>query len=208
MFKVIRMVKRGDKLPAEFRQEWLERNRELRKTANKLVAGVLADGNILPGEPLFHGVAALYYRTVAEARAAHEKDIGKDAISVIAEEKVLFEKSGATFKAVAQLKVILTAVRKKELAPAQFKDAALKGYAKAESKALIQAGVQKAVASFAQPEKGVAAFDVMLELYFDTAEDIKAAFGSPVIGMLRKEEDALADMNAPEIRMVVEEFVL
>jgi hypothetical protein len=208
MFKVIRMVKRGDKLPAEFRQEWLERNRELRKTANKLVAGVLADGNILPGEPLFHGVAALYYRTVAEARAAHEKDIGKDAISVIAEEKVLFEKSGATFKAVAQLKVILTAVRKKELAPAQFKDAALKGYAKAESKALIQAGVQKAVASFAQPEKGVAAFDVMLELYFDTADDIKAAFGSPVIGMLRKEEDALADMNAPEIRMVVEEFVL
>jgi hypothetical protein len=208
MFKVIRMVKRGDKLPAEFRQEWLERNRELRKTASKLVAGVLADGNILPGEPLFHGVAALYYRTIAEARAAHEKDIGKDAISVIAEEKVLFEKSGATFKAVAQLKVVLTAARKKELTPAQFKDAALKGYAKAESKALIGAGVQKAVASFTQPEKGVGAFDVMLELYFDTADDIKAAFGSPVIGMLRKEEDTLADMNAPEIRMVVEEFVL
>ena len=208
MFKVIRMVKRGDKLPAEFRQEWLERNRELRKTAGKLVAGVLADGNILPGEPLYHGVAALYYRTIAEARAAHEKDIGKDAISVITEEKVLFEKSGATFKAVAQLKVILTAVRKKELTPAQFKDAALKGYAKAESKALIEAGVQKAVASFAQPEKGVPAFDVMLELYFDTADDIKAAFGSPVIGMLRKEEDTLADINAPEIRMVVEEFVL
>jgi len=208
MFKLIRMVKRGDKLPAEFRQEWLERNRELRKTAGKLVAGVLADGNILPGEPLFHGVAALYYRTLSEARAAHEKDIGKDAISVITEEKVLFEKSGATFKAVAQLKVILTAVRKKELTPAQFKDAALKGYAKAESKALIEAGVQKAVASFAQPEKGVAAFDVMLELYFDTADDIKAAFGSPVIGMLRKEEDTLADINAPEIRMVVEEFVL
>jgi len=208
MFKVIRMVKRGDKLPAEFRQEWLERNRELRKTAGKLVAGVLADGNILPGEPLFHGVAALYYRTLSEARAAHEKDIGKDAISVITEEKVLFEKSGATFKAVAQLKVILTAVRKKELTPAQFKDAALKGYAKAESKALIEAGVQKAVASFAQPEKGVPAFDVMLELYFDTADDIKAAFGSPVIGMLRKEEDTLADINAPEIRMVVEEFVL
>ena len=208
VFKVIRMVKRGDKLPAEFRQEWLERNRELRKTAGKLVAGVLADGNILPGEPLFHGVASLYYRTIAEARAAHEKDIGKDAISVIAEEKVLFEKSGATFKAVAQLKVILTAVRKKELTPAQFKDAALKGYAKAESKALIEAGVQKAVASFAQPEKGISAFDVMLELYFDTADDIKGAFGSPVIGMLRKDEDALVDMNAPEIRMVVEEFVL
>jgi hypothetical protein len=208
MFKVIRMVKRGDKLPAEFRQEWLERNRELRKTAGKLIASVLAEGNILPGEPLFHGVAALYYPTLAEARAAHEKAIGKDAISVVAQEKVLFEKSGATYKPMGQLKVVLTAVRKKELTPAQFKDAALKGYAKAESKALIQAGVQKAVASFAQAEKGIAALDVMLELYFDSADEIKAAFGSPVIGMLRKEEDALVDINAPEIRMVVEEFVL
>src|SRR5690349_24759701 len=46
MLKVIRMVKRGDKLPAEFRQEWLERNRELRKAASNLVASVTADGNI------------------------------------------------------------------------------------------------------------------------------------------------------------------
>jgi hypothetical protein len=209
MFKVIRMVKRGDKLPAEFRQEWLERNRELRKTAGKLVAGVLAEGNILPGEPLFHGVAALYYRTIAEARAAHEKDIGKDAISVIAEEKVLFEKSGATFKAVAQLKVILTAARKKELTPAQFKDASLKGYAKAESKALMESSIQKIVASFAVPEKDKPApFDVMLELYFNEKDDVKAAFASPVIGMLRKDEETLVQLDAPEIRIVAEEHVL
>ena len=50
------MVKRGDKLPAEFRQEWLERNRELRKTAGKLLASVIADGNILPGEPLYRAL--------------------------------------------------------------------------------------------------------------------------------------------------------
>jgi uncharacterized protein (UPF0335 family) len=209
MFRVIRMVKRGDKLPAEFRQEWLERNRELRKTAGKLLASVIADGNILPGEPLYHGVASLYYPAVVEARAAHEKDIGKDAISVIAEERVLFEKSGATYKTMGQLKVILTDVRKKELTPAQFKDAASKVYAKIESKTMIDAGVQKMVVSFAQPEKGKEpAFDSMLELYFASADEIKSAFGSPVIGELRKEIEPFVDLNAPEIRMVVEESTL
>src|SRR2546429_5406952 len=78
MLKVIRMVKRGDKLPAEFRQEWLERNRELRKTANNLVGSAIADGNILPGEPLFHGVAGLYYTAINQARDADEIDIRKE----------------------------------------------------------------------------------------------------------------------------------
>ena len=145
MLKVIRMVKRGDKLPAEFRQEWLERNRELRKTANNLVASVVADGNILPGEPLFQGVAALYYPAINEAHAAHEMDIGKEALSVIAEEKVLYERTGATLKPMGQLKVILTSIRKKELTPAQYKDAALKGYAKVESKMLMDSGILKIV---------------------------------------------------------------
>jgi uncharacterized protein with gpF-like domain len=209
MFKLIRMVKRGDKLPAEFRQEWLERNRELRKTAANLVASVLADGNILPGEPAYHGVAALSFSTITEASAAQGKDTGKDTLSVIAsEEKLLFERTGATLKPIGQLKVILTSARKKELTPAQFKDAALKGYAKTESKALMDSGIQKIVASFAAPEEKTPAFDVMLELYFADADSLKAAFGSPVIGMLRKDEEALVDLNAPEIRLVVEEHVL
>jgi len=209
MFKLIRMVKRGDKLPAEFRQEWLERNRELRKTAGNLVASVLADGAILPGEPAYHGVAALYFRTIEEARAAKGQSADKDAISVIAsEEKVLFERTGATLKPVGQLKVILTAVRKKDLPPAQFKEAALKGYAKTESKALMESGIQKIVASFAAPEEKEPAFDAMLELYFADADTLKAAFGSPLIGTLRKDEEALVDLNAPEIRIVAEEHVL
>ena len=208
MLKVIRMVKRGDKLPAEFRQEWLERNRELRKTANNLVASVLADGNILPGEPLFHGVAALYYPAINEARAAHEMEIGKEALSVIAEEKVLYERTGATLKPMGQLKVILTSIRKKELTPAQYKDAALKGYAKVESKMLMDSGILKIVGSFATAGEKKQGFDSMLELYFASADELKAAFGSPLIGALRKDEETLVDLDAPEVRIVAEEFVL
>jgi hypothetical protein len=208
MLKVIRMVKRGDKLPAEFRQEWLERNRELRKTANNLVASVAADGNILPGEPLFHGVAALYYPAINEARAAHEKEIGKDALSVIAEEKVLYERTGATLKPMGQLKVVFTAIRKKELTPAQYKDAALKGYAKVESKMLMDSGILKIVGSFATAGEKKQGFDSMLELYFASADELKAAFGSPLIGTLRKDEETIVDLDAPEVRLVAEEFVL
>ena len=208
MLKVIRMVKRGDKLPAEFRQEWLERNRELRKTANNLVASVAADGNILPGEPLFDGVAALYYPAPNEARAAHEKEIGKDALSVIAEEKVLYERTGATLKPMGQLKVIFTAMRKKELTPAQYKDAALKGYAKVESKMLMDSGILKIVGSFATAGEKKQGFDSMLELYFASADELKAAFGSPLIGTLRKDEETIVDLDAPEVRLVAEEFVL
>ena len=51
-------------------------------------------------------------------------------------------------------------------------------------------------------------FDAMLELYFPDADTLKAAFGSPVIGALRKDEEALVDLNAPEIRIVAEEHVL
>ena len=208
MLKVIRMVKRGDKLPAEFRQEWLERNRELRKTANNLAASVAADGNILPGEPLFHGVAALYYPAINEARAAHEKEIGKEALSVIAEEKVLYERTGATLKPMGQLKVVFTAIRKKELTPAQYKDAALKGYAKVESKMMMDSGILKIVGSFATAGEKKQGFDSMLELYFASADELKAAFGSPLIGTLRKDEETIVDLDAPEVRLVAEEFVL
>jgi hypothetical protein len=211
MFKLIRMKKRGDKTPAEFRQEWLEKNREVRKTANKVVATVIADGKVLGDEPMYDGVAALYFNTEKEARAAEDKNLGKDAISVVADEKVLYERTGATLKPIGQLKVILASVRKKQLSPAQFKDASIKGYAKAESKALMDSGIQKIVASFTLLEKDKpepAAFDVMLEIYFASTDEIKAAFASPVIGMLRKDEETLVQLDAPEIRIVSEEHVL
>ena len=209
MFKLIRMVKKGDKLPAEFRQEWLERNRELRKTADKLVASVVADGKPLGDEPLFHGMAALYFRGEKEARSAQEQSQAKDSLSVVMDEKVLFERTGATLKALGQIKVILTGVRKKDLSPAQFKELSLKGYAKVESKALMESGIQKIVGSFAVPEKDrPAAFDVMLEIYFNSTDDVKSTFGSPVIGALRKDEETLVQLDAPEIRIVAEEHVL
>jgi hypothetical protein len=85
----------------------------------------------------------------------------------------------------------------------------LKGYAKVEAKEMMDSPIQKIVASFALPEKDKSpAFDGMLEIYFASADDVKTAFGSPVIAALRKDEETLVKLDAPEIRIVAEEHVL
>ena len=212
MFKVIRMVKRGEKSPPEFKQEWLERNRELRRAVSRVVVSVAAEGKILGDEaPAYDGICALSFSTVAEARKALGESLGPDAISLVAEEKVLFERpeGDKALKTAGQLKVILTAQRKKELSPAQFKDAFLKNHSKVEHKALLESAIQKIVVSFAVPEEGKApAFDSLVELYFASAPDVKATFASPVPAMLRKDEENFVQMDAPEIRIVTEEHVL
>lgn len=210
MFKVIRLVKRGDKLPGEFRQEWLEHNRELRKTAARLVAGVTAEGKFFVEEvPPFDGMAALYFSTAMEAAKAEDKSLGKGAISMVAQETVLFERPNVTLKNTGQLKVVVTAVRRKGMSPAQFKDTAIKAHAKVESKAIVESPIQKIVASFAVPQPSeIPAFDGMMELYFASADDVKATFASPIIGLLRRDEETYVQMDAPEIRLVIEEHVL
>src|SRR5690348_13109979 len=83
-FKVVRMAKRGDKLPAEFRQEWLERHRELKRAASKVVAAVAHDSN---KDAEYSGMSSMYYSSAAEARAALGDDPAK--LEVACEEQVI-----------------------------------------------------------------------------------------------------------------------
>lgn len=211
MFKVIRIVKRGDKLPGEFRQEWLEHHRELRRAAaGGIKAGVVSDSKVFGEErPLFDGMAVLYFSTVSEAAKAEDKSLSKGAISLVADERILFERPNVSLKNSDQLKVVLTAVRRKGMSHAQFKDAAFKAHTKIDSKMLAESPIQKVVASYAVQQGGEPPpFDGMLELYFASTNDIKATFGSPVIGMLQKDDESYVQMDAPEIRLVIEEYVL
>jgi hypothetical protein len=210
VFKVIRMVRRGDKLPGEFRQEWLEHNRELRKTAARVKAGLLSEAKVFGEEkPPFDGMATLYFSTAAEATKAEDRGLAKGAVSLVAEEKTLFERPNVPLKNTGQLKVVMTAVRRQGLTPAQFKDFALKAHAKIESKAIVESPIQKIVGSFALAQPGeTLPFDGMIEIYFASSDDIKAAFGSPVIGLLRRDEETYVKLDAPEIRLVIEEHVL
>ena len=211
-FKVVRMAKRGDKTPAEFRQEWLERNRELKRAANRVVASV-ATGEVALGgqEPPFDGMAAIYYSNADAARAVLGDDAKK--IEVLCDEFLMSEKLDADklLKPAGQLKIVRTVYRRKDLTHAQFKDYWLKNHSKLEKRVIAESPVQRIVATFAvPPEPGgnEPAFDGMVELYFASVEDIRAMFAGPIPAMMRKDEENFVQMDAPAVRLVAEEFVL
>src|SRR3954463_2237645 len=169
-FKVIRMAKRGNLLPAEFRQEFLEKHRDLKRAAKKVVASV-STGEVAAGgsEAPFDGMAALYYSTAGEARAALGDDPTR--IEVACEEHLMSEKLDAdrTIKANGQLKIIRSVIRRKDLTLAQFKDYWLKNHSKLEKRVILESPVIRIVASFALPTEpggNEPHFDGLVELYF------------------------------------------
>ena len=211
-FKVVRMAKRGNLLPAEFRQEFLEKHRELKRAAKKVVASVSTGEVALGGkEAPFDGMAALYYGSAAEARAALGDDPSK--VEVACEEQLMSQKADAdrVIKAQNQLKIVRTVIRRKDLTLAQFKDYWLKNHSKLEHRVIAESPVVRIVATFAlppQPGGNEPQFDGMVELYFNTVEDIRAMFAGPIPAMMRKDEENFVQMDAPAIRLVAEEFVL
>jgi len=212
MFKVVRMAKRGDVTPAEFKPEWLERHRELKRAANRVVASV-ATGEVALGgeEPPFDGMAAIYYSSAEAARATLLDDPKK--IEVVCEEHVMSQKPDADklIKSNGQLKIVRTVFRRKDLTQLQFKDYWLKNHAKLEARVIAESPMLRIVATFAlPPEKGgnEPAFDGMVELYFASAEDIRATFAGPIPAMMRKDEENFVQMDAPAVRLIAEEFVL
>jgi len=211
-FKVIRMAKRGNLLPAEFRQEFLEKHREIRRAAKKVVVSV-STGEVAAGgkEAPFDGMAAIYYSSASEARAALGDDPSK--VEVACDEHQMGQKPEADrlIKAQGQLKIVRTVIRRKDLTPAQFKDYWLKNHASLEKRVIAESPVIRIVASFALPPEAGGnepSFDGMVELYFNTVEDIRAMFAGPIPDMMRKDEENFVQMDAPAIRLVAEEFVL
>lgn len=208
-FKVVRMAKRGDKLPAEFRQEWLEKHRELKRAAKKVVAS-LATTHIK--EPPYDGIAALYYGSAAEARAALGDDPSK--VEVACDEQVMAQQGDADrlVKPMGQLKLVRTYIRRKDLTLAKFKDYWLKNYIHLHKRLVTESPVVRSVVSFAlPPETGgnEPHFDAMVELYLPSADDLAKLIGAPVLGQMRKDEENFVQLDSPgDIALVAEENVL
>ena len=206
-FKVVRIAKRGDKLPLEFKQEWVELHSQLKRSSNRVVVG-MARGEAPP----FDGMAAVYYSSVDKARATLGDDPKRQEI--LCEEFLAGEKIDAakTIKAKEQIKIVRTLFRHKDLSLVQFRDHWLKNYAKLEKRLTVETPVQRVVASFAvPPEKGgnEPAFDGMEEIYVSSQEDVNALLASPIPALMRKEEESFVQLDSPlAVRLVVEESVL
>lgn len=233
MYKIIRMVKRRSDLTlAQFKDYWLERHALIEQRAveqgriRKAVASFSTGEVALGGkEPPFDGMAAFYFNTLEDARdgmsgplwseltrdAGSFVDTSAAALHVICDEHLMSQKPDAkrVMKRSGQLKIIRTVYRRRDLTHAQFKDYWLKNHSKLEDKVIATTGVQSIVATFAMPEAGKDPdFDGMVELYFNTAEDIRTMFAGPVPQMMRSDEENFVQMDAPAVRLIAEEYIL
>ncbi|HWI37706.1 MAG TPA: EthD domain-containing protein [Burkholderiales bacterium] len=207
-FKVVRMAKRGDKLPAEFRQEWLERHRELKRAVSKVVAAVAHDSN---KDAEYSGMSSMYYSSAAEARAALGDDPAK--MEVACEEQVIAQQgdSDRRIKPMGQINLVRAYVRRKDLSLAQFKDYWLKTHANFHKRLVSETPVLRSRASIALPPPpggNEPRFDGLVELYVSSTDDLRALLSAPAMQLARKDEENFVQLDAPVIALVAEEYVL
>ena len=96
-FKVVRMAKRGDKLPHEFKTEWVELNGQLKRAANRVVVGVPTND-----APAFDALASIYYSTAAKAKDTLTDKAGRQ--EVLCEEILSGEKPDAARRSTSAAK--------------------------------------------------------------------------------------------------------
>lgn len=203
MFKVIRMAKRPDGASAaRFRDDWTKAQRAVKPAPARTVVSLSTGEVALGGQvPLFDGMAALYYDSLEQARAACASL--DDTTAVVCDEHLMSQKPDPD----TRIKIIRTVYRRRDLSHQQFKDYWLKNHSRLEDRVIAESPVQRIVATFAVPEPGRdPAFDGMVELYFANVADIRAMFAGPIPAMMRKDEENFVQMDAPAVRLVAEEL--
>jgi EthD domain len=206
-YKVVRMAKRGDKLPLEFKQEWVELHSQLKRSSDRVVVGMATSE-----APPFDFMATMFYSNLDKARATlidapkrHE---------VLCEEFLSGEKVDAakTIKPKEQIKVVRTIMRHKEMSLAQFRDYWLRSYTKLEKRLTVETPVLRVVANFAVPPPpggNEPYFDGMQEIYVASNDDLKAMLASPIPALMRKEEETFVQLDSPLCALLmVEETAL
>lgn len=233
MYKTVRMMKRRKDLTlAQFKDYCLEQHARIAQQALEMgplrkVVASFSTGEIALGgkESPFDGMVALYFDTLAAARAgvpgqpgaamredeANFVDRTRPSLQIVADEHLMSEREGpaGVLNPAGQLKVVRTVYRRRDLTAEQFKEYWLKNHSKLEDKVMELTPMKRIVATFAVPGEGESPdFDGMAELYLNSLEDIRTMFSGPVPAMMRKDEENFVQMDAPAIRAIAEEYVI
>ncbi|MDP3767031.1 MAG: EthD domain-containing protein [Dehalococcoidia bacterium] len=234
MLKVVRMVKRRKDLTLpRFKAYWLEHHvpleqRVVQTTPVRKIVASFSTGQLVGGtEPPFDGMASIYFDSLADLKATFAGptpammrkdeenfiDLTGEVVRTITEEYNVAEHASApaVLKTSGQLKIIRTVRRRPDLTLEQFKARWMSGHVPLEKKVIEMAPVRRIIASFALPETAGGlqpAFDGMAELYFESLDDIRALFASPVPAMMRKDEEDFIDLTGEVVRSVSEEYVV
>ena len=100
--------------------------------------------------------------------------------------------------------------RRKDLTREQFKNYWLTRHKQLELDSLREDPVRKIVVSFTTDEEllGEPAFDAMVELYFDSVQDMRDQFGGSRDAIMLEDEKNFIDLSVPRIMTVTEEYLI
>ena len=233
MIKIVRFVKRRKDLTQEqFKAYWLNKHSKLEKivvekTPVKRIIASFVTGEMIGGEePPFDGMVELYYNSVEDMRAAFAGDIpammrkdeenfvdlSEKPVRVVTEEYVMSERTGEKqLKVKVPIKIARFVKRRKDLTQEQFKAYWLNEHSKLEKIVVEKTPVKRIVASFVTGEMiggEEPPFDGMVELYYNSVEDMRAAFAGNIPAMMRKDEENFVDLSEKPVRVVTEEYVM
>ena len=227
MFKRVWLIRRVPGLTlAQFQSHWPDRREEIGLRApgsssmRKLVVSFSTGEVVLGGtEAPFDAMVAAYFDRVEEAWADKSDptasmisdNVGAPLDMITAEEHLMAERRGAErlLQQPGQLKVVRTVYRRRDLTSGQFKEYWLQNHSRLKGNAIGSPGVRRIVASFAIPEGDQdPAFDGMVEIYFDSIENVRAMFTGEVPNIMRRDEQNFVQMDAPAVRVVTQEYVI
>ena len=109
------------------------------------------------------------------------------------------------------VKVVRFVKRRKDLTHEQFKAYWLNKHSQLEKMVMEKTPMRKIVATFPTGETvggKEPPFDGMVELYFDSIEDMRATFASEIPKIMRRDEENFVDLSGEAIRVVTEEYVM
>ena len=104
------------------------------------------------------------------------------------------------------IKLVHFVKKRKDLTPEQFKDYWLNKHSQVEKLVLEKTKIKKILASFTIGKEPP--FDGMVELYFDSMEDLRAPGDPEVLAKLRKDEENFIDLSEKRVFVATEEYLI
>ena len=108
------------------------------------------------------------------------------------------------------VKAIIFIKRRKDMTREQFKEYWLTQHSKLEKENVEKNWVKKIVASFALDDESLPAppFDGMVELYFDSIEDMKKDVQGPQRQIMLADEENFCDHSEKQVVVLTEEYLM
>ena len=109
------------------------------------------------------------------------------------------------------VKIVRFIKRRKDLTHEQFKAYWLNKHSQLEKMVMEKTPMRKIVATFPTGEMvggKEPPWDGMVELYFDSLEEMRAMFATEIPKIMLKDEENFVDHSEPPLRIVTEEYVM